>query len=654
MKALSFFWSLFAGLILSIHPLLGTPAVTGLSPDFGPSTGGTSVDITGTGFTGATAVDFGNLPAVSFIVNSDTSITALSPVHTPQVVSITVTTGSGTSPGSNLSSYVYQGQGLAYIANYNSSNVSVINTSSDLVVATVNVGSNPRAVAILPDGTKAYVANNGSSTVSVILASTLTVSSTITVDNFPYALAVTPDGTQVYSVNSNAGTVQAISTATDLVTATTPVGSNPSGIAITPDGTKAYVANGGSDSVSVITTSNNLVLTTINVGNVPSVIAITPDGTKAFVVNNNSSDVSIINTAADSVITTLTAGSNPCAIAITPDGTRAYVANRNSMDLTVIDVSNNSIATTIPVSNFPDAVFVTPDGTKAYAVNNNSGSVSVINTATNAVTATLTVGSNPCAIAITPDSSKAYVTDNTSGNVSVILTANNTVGTITTGSFPEAIAIAPDQAPLAKFSFNSTSSPVTFDASASLSPMGTIANYFWDFGDGSTLNTSSPIAVHSYAASGSYSITLTVTNSAGTSTTKDYDPAFSNDLSFNGAAIARNGGPTAFLTQTISVNVFLLPPTHLRVREVKNKFIDQTDRVNILTWQAPSGGTPPTSYKIYRDASLTKLAGVVYTGHRLKFEDHHRKKGHTYTYYVVSVDALGNQSTPIEATIKDE
>ena len=48
------------------------PAVTGLSPTSGPAAGGTSVTITGTGFTGATAVDFGTTAATSYTVVSNT------------------------------------------------------------------------------------------------------------------------------------------------------------------------------------------------------------------------------------------------------------------------------------------------------------------------------------------------------------------------------------------------------------------------------------------------------------------------------------------------------------------------------------------------------------------------------------------------------
>jgi hypothetical protein len=56
-----------------------TPTVTGLSPTSGAAAGGTSVTITGTGFTGATAVNFGTIPAKSFTVVNDTTINAVTP-----------------------------------------------------------------------------------------------------------------------------------------------------------------------------------------------------------------------------------------------------------------------------------------------------------------------------------------------------------------------------------------------------------------------------------------------------------------------------------------------------------------------------------------------------------------------------------------------
>ncbi len=59
--------------------VVAAPTVTAVSPNTGPTAGGTGVTITGTGFTGATAVDFGANAATGVTVNSDTSITATSP-----------------------------------------------------------------------------------------------------------------------------------------------------------------------------------------------------------------------------------------------------------------------------------------------------------------------------------------------------------------------------------------------------------------------------------------------------------------------------------------------------------------------------------------------------------------------------------------------
>src|SRR5262249_3889983 len=77
--------------------VLALPTVTAISPTSGPTAGGTSVTITGTGFTGATAVTFGGTAAGSFTVNSDTQVTALGPAHAAGTVDIIVTAPGGTS-----------------------------------------------------------------------------------------------------------------------------------------------------------------------------------------------------------------------------------------------------------------------------------------------------------------------------------------------------------------------------------------------------------------------------------------------------------------------------------------------------------------------------------------------------------------------------
>ena len=76
---------------------LGPPVVTGVSPASGNAAGGDTVTITGTGFTGATAVDFGTTAGTSVTVVNATTITALSPAGTG-IANVTVITPNGTSP----------------------------------------------------------------------------------------------------------------------------------------------------------------------------------------------------------------------------------------------------------------------------------------------------------------------------------------------------------------------------------------------------------------------------------------------------------------------------------------------------------------------------------------------------------------------------
>jgi choice-of-anchor C domain-containing protein len=83
------------------------PAVTGLSPSSGPTAGGTTVTISGSGFTGATAVGFGGVPATSFTVVSDTEIQATAPAEAAGTVNVSVITPAGGSAQVTADQYSY-------------------------------------------------------------------------------------------------------------------------------------------------------------------------------------------------------------------------------------------------------------------------------------------------------------------------------------------------------------------------------------------------------------------------------------------------------------------------------------------------------------------------------------------------------------------
>ena len=84
-----------------------TPTITAITPSSGPASGGTTVTITGSNLTGATAVKFGSTAATSFTVNSDSQISAVAPAGSAGTVDITVTTPVGTSVTSNADQFTY-------------------------------------------------------------------------------------------------------------------------------------------------------------------------------------------------------------------------------------------------------------------------------------------------------------------------------------------------------------------------------------------------------------------------------------------------------------------------------------------------------------------------------------------------------------------
>ena len=80
-----------------------------------------------------------------------------------------------------------------YAADQTSNTVSVIDTASNTVTATVAVGANPFWLAITPNGRRAYVANGGEDTVSVIHLANNEVIANIPVGRFngPFGVAIT-------------------------------------------------------------------------------------------------------------------------------------------------------------------------------------------------------------------------------------------------------------------------------------------------------------------------------------------------------------------------------------------------------------------------------------------------------------------------------
>uniref|UniRef100_UPI0025D7B112 IPT/TIG domain-containing protein n=1 Tax=Tardiphaga sp. TaxID=1926292 RepID=UPI0025D7B112 len=169
------------------------PTVTSISPTSGPAGGGTSVIITGTNLSGATAVTFGPTAATGITINSPTQITATSPTGSG-TVDVTVTTAGGTSATSVNDRFTYIAAPTVTSVSPNSgpaaggTTVTIVGTGFIVGASTVSFGGTP-ATGVTVNSTTSITATSpagGTGTIDVTVTTAGGTSATSANDRFTY------------------------------------------------------------------------------------------------------------------------------------------------------------------------------------------------------------------------------------------------------------------------------------------------------------------------------------------------------------------------------------------------------------------------------------------------------------------------------------
>jgi len=352
--------------------------------------------------------------------------------------------------------------------------VVMFDTHTNTVAATIPTGKYSGAVTINHAGTRAYVVNNGDNKVSVINTVTKAVIATVPVgpsyaSYAPRGVTLNPNGTRGYVANSGNGTVSVINTVNNSIVTTIPVnlGQN-STLALNPTGTRAYVTVPNADmspgKVAVINTATNRVVATIAINGTPKSIVFHPNGTRAYVPYDVDYDgyVAVINTASNSVIANIhinVTGPLTGDIAINPAGTRLYgvigYSDVTPTHIYVVNTVNNSFVTaqSFGFGNANDFL-LNATGTRAYLIlddyHANCGSqLIVFDTASN-TGSSLWVDLDLADMAPHPSEARLYISNygnycpNTDNGLVLFNTANNTFGdTVSLGFTPWSITMGP-------------------------------------------------------------------------------------------------------------------------------------------------------------------------------------------------------------------
>jgi YVTN family beta-propeller protein len=236
--------------------------------------------------------------------------------------------------------------------------VSVIDTTTDRVTSSVEVGQTPHGLAITPDGSRVLVAGFGTNMVSAIDTGTNTVTWRVPVGS-PHNFAISPDGQTAYVASQTGSPSLAIlSLPGQRQVGSVPLLNTPRALNFSPDGSQLWFTEAGVDEVQVLDPTNNEVITTIPVGASPHLPLFTPDGQLGMVVSQGPGELWLLDPATDTSSATVKVGDMPHWIATTPDGQTAYVTNESSNDVSVVDLTTASVTDTIPVGNAPRKIVV--------------------------------------------------------------------------------------------------------------------------------------------------------------------------------------------------------------------------------------------------------------------------------------------------------
>jgi DNA-binding beta-propeller fold protein YncE len=423
--------------------------------------------------------------------------------------------------------------------------------------------SEPQGIVASPNGRFVFVANsNGNGIVAggVIEAfavgsggalSPIACPSDCDAGNLPWGLAVSPNGQFLYSADAESHTVSPFSIAADGALSPIACGSecevtnsDPEDVAISPSGQFLYVEERGTNHIAVFAIAANGSLTKVActsgcaTQSAPFGLAVSPNG--RFLYTAITQEIAAFEIAAGGALTPIPCSScktaaNPRALAVSPSGRFLYTTNNN-----------------LPTSSVP-----------AFEIQSNGALTPIVSCGSDCKT---TDGAEPEGVVVSPDGRFAYSSDREDlllgkpfehGIVSAF--AIGSAGELSELECPEltcalgentgffGLTITPDQGPAAAFSDTPApaGSPSAFNGSASSasSPEATVASYSWSFGDGTSAQSAGATPTHVYSSPGNYTVTLTVTDSAGCST----------QVIYTGQTASCNGSGAAISSQTITV-----------------------------------------------------------------------------------------------------
>ena len=292
-----------------------------------------------------------------------------------------------------------ESQPYAYVANHASGTVSMIDTRTDKVTSTFEVGSGPWGISASVDGARLYIGAANGSLIERDLYENKESARTM-IGGSAKAVHLGPKGKLLSVVLEDRDSVALIDPPTLRVTKTVRIGGKRAKHAVfSPDGRWIYADAKGGDSVIVIDVAKGAVIRSITVGGEPGGIGFLPDGSRAYVATGGD-EIVVIDPSRHAVVARLKSAAGLDEIAAHPDGKRVFVGAVNAGSVQVLDASANRFIANIEVGAGVSDMAFTADGKKLYVACSLSDAVAVIDTSTYKRIEMIRVGGRPASLVV--------------------------------------------------------------------------------------------------------------------------------------------------------------------------------------------------------------------------------------------------------------
>ena len=279
------------------------------------------------------------------------------------------------------------------------------------VAGVVAAGHGPISdMAVSRDGRCLVAAHYGADVVSIVDTATLSVTATVTNVAEPYAVAVA-DRAYVTTASTDDESVVAIDTTTGVAFAAKDIDASARALAVSPAGDVLYVARTGDDlpdiaAIDIESGATRVIAIPAAPGASIEALRVSADGTRLFaaLTTVTGGTLLIIDTRSRAVERAVAIAGSIGDIAATPNGRKVFATGWDAElggVVNVIDVAVARVTDTIGIGGMPTQLVVGHGGELVYVVDRNE--VVVLCATTNEVVDTIAAGGQLSCLAAGPD-----------------------------------------------------------------------------------------------------------------------------------------------------------------------------------------------------------------------------------------------------------